>query len=102
MQHDAVNAHLKNYFTGHPAALPVDPFRLQVLMSDRLLVYQSLADTKSPYELRYAVTMGGERSGLLKRKASPVNLDRAPTPRTESLEEWEANDYALVKEVAQA
>ncbi len=102
LQRDAVNARLKSYFTGHPAALPVDPFPLQVLMSDWLLVYQSLADTTSPYELRYAVTIGGERSGLLKRKASPVNLDCAPTPRTASLEEWEANDYALVKEAAQA
>ncbi|MBB4132456.1 hypothetical protein [Xanthomonas sp. 3075] len=102
LQRDAVNAHLKTYFTGHPAALPVDPFPLQVVISDWLLVYQSLADTKSPYELRYAVTIGGERSGLLKRKASPVNLDCAPTPRTASLEEWEANDYALVKEAAQA
>ncbi|MEG8142941.1 hypothetical protein G3N68_05115 [Xanthomonas hortorum pv. gardneri] len=102
LQRDAVNARLKTYFSGHPAALPVDPFPLQVLMSDWLLVYQSLADTTSPYELRYAVTIGGERSGLLKRKASPVNLDCAPTPRTASLEEWEANDYALVKEAAQA
>ncbi|CAE6832273.1 hypothetical protein CFBP6600_37460 [Xanthomonas arboricola pv. corylina] len=48
------------------------------------------------------MTIGGERSGLLKRKASPVNLDCAPTPRTASLEEWEANDYALVKQAAQA
>ncbi|MEA9577771.1 hypothetical protein VC218_02205 [Xanthomonas nasturtii] len=102
LQRDAVNAHLKTYFTGHPAALPVDRFPLQVLMSDWLLVYQSLADTKSPYELRYAVTIGGERTGLLKRKASPVSLDCTPTPRTASLEEWEANDYALVKEAAQA
>ncbi|CAD0352250.1 hypothetical protein [Xanthomonas hortorum] len=102
LQRDAVNARLKSYFTGHPAALPVDPFPLQVLMSDWLLVYQSLADTTSPYELRYAVTIGGERSGLLKRKASPVNLDCAPTPRTASLEQWEANDYALVKEAARA
>lgn len=102
LQRDAVNARLKSYFTGHPAALPAEPFPLQVLMSDWLLVYQSLADTKSPYELRYAVTIGGERSGLLKRKASPVNLDCAPTPRTASLEEWEANDYALVKQAAQA
>lgn len=102
LQRDAVNAHLKSYFTGHPAALPVDPFPLQVLMSDWLLVYQSLADTKSPYELRYAVTIGGERSGFLKRKASPVSMDCIPTPRTASLEEWEANDYAMVKEAAQA
>ncbi|MCC8619380.1 hypothetical protein [Xanthomonas vesicatoria] len=102
LQRDAVNAHLKTYFNGHPAALPVDPFPLQVLMSDWLLVYQSLADAKSPYELRYAVTIGGERSGLLKRKASPVSLDCTPTPRVASLEEWEANDYALVKEAAHA
>lgn len=102
LQRDAVNAHLKTYFTGHPTALPADPFPLQVLISDWLLVYQSLADTKSPYELRYAVTIGGERSGFLKRKASPVNLECIPTPRTASLEEWEANDYALVKEAAQA
>ncbi|PPV04905.1 hypothetical protein XBLMG947_3877 [Xanthomonas bromi] len=102
LQRDAVKAHLKTYFTGHPAALPVDPFPLQVLMSDWLLVYQSLADTKSPYELRYAVTIGGERTGLLKRKASPVSLDCTPTPRTASLKEWEANDYALVKAAAQA
>ncbi|WP_031424966.1 hypothetical protein [Xanthomonas euvesicatoria] len=102
LQRDAVNAHLKTYFTGHPRAVPAEPFPLQVLMSDWLLVYQSLADTKSPYELRYAVTIGGERSGFLKRKASPVSLDCAPTPRTASLEEWEANDYALVKAAAQA
>lgn len=70
LQRDAVNAHLKTYFTGHPRAVPAEPFPLQVLMSDWLLVYQSLADTKSPYELRYAVTTGGERSGFLKRKAS--------------------------------
>lgn len=71
-------------------------------MSDWLLVYQSLGDEKSPYELRYAVSIGGERSGLLKRKASPVNLNCQPTPRTASLEEWEANNYALVKQTAQA
>ncbi len=29
-------------------------------------------------------------------------MDCAPTPRTASLEEWEANDYALVKQAAQA
>ncbi|MFO3705582.1 hypothetical protein ACI6Q5_11460 [Xanthomonas codiaei] len=102
LQRDAVNAYLKTYFTGHPTALPVDPFPLHVLISDWLLVYQSLADAKSPYELRYATTIGGERSGFLKRKANPVSLDCAPTPRTASLEEWEANDYALVKEAAQA
>ncbi len=81
LQRDAANAHLKTYFTGHSAALQVDPFPLQVLVSDWLLVYQSLADTKSPYELRYTVTIGGERSGFLKRKASPISLDCAPTPR---------------------
>ncbi|MCL1551976.1 hypothetical protein [Xanthomonas nasturtii] len=102
LQRDAVNAHLKTYFTGHPTALPVDRFPLQVLMSDWLLVYQSLTDSESPYELRYAVTIGGERTGLLKRKASPVSMDCTPTPRTASLEQWEANDYALVKEAAQA
>ncbi|MEA9884215.1 hypothetical protein VDG05_07640 [Xanthomonas campestris pv. raphani] len=102
LQRDAVNTHLKRYFTGHPAAIPVEPFPLQVVMSDWLLVYQSLGDGKSPYELRYAVSIGGERSGLLKRKASPVNLNCQPTPRTASLEEWEANNYALVKQTAQA
>ncbi|WP_115572429.1 hypothetical protein [Xanthomonas campestris] len=102
LQRDAVNTHLKSYFTGHPAAIPVEPFPLQVVMSDWLLVYQSLGDEKSPYELRYAVSIGGERSGLLKRKASPVNLSCQPTPRTASLEEWEANNYALVKQTAQA
>lgn len=102
LQRDAVNTHLKRYFTGHPAAIPVEPFPLQVVMSDWLLVYQSLGDEKSPYELRYAVSIGGERSGLLKRKASPVNLSCQPTPRTASLEEWEADNYALVKQTAQA
>ncbi|MEA9843132.1 hypothetical protein [Xanthomonas campestris] len=102
LQRDAVNTHLKSYFTGHPAAIPVEPFPLQVVMSDWLLVYQSLGDEKSPYELRYAVSIGGERSGLLKRKASPVNLNCQPTQRTASLEEWEANNYALVKQTAQA
>ncbi|WP_225042749.1 hypothetical protein [Xanthomonas campestris] len=102
LQRDAVNTHLKSYFTGHPAAIPVEPFPLQVVMSDWLLVYQSLGDEKSPYELRYAVNIGGERSGLLKRKASPVNLSCQPTPRTASLEEWEADNYALVKQTAQA
>ncbi len=102
LQRDAVNARLRSYFSGHPAGLPLDPFPLQVLMSDLLLVYQSLADTASPYELRYAVTIGGERSGLLKRKASPYSLSCQPTPRTASLEEWQANNYALIKEAAQA
>ncbi|MEA5122772.1 hypothetical protein [Xanthomonas floridensis] len=102
LQRDAVNAQLKAYFSGHPSAIPVDPFPLQVVMSDWVLVYQSLSDTASPYELRYNVSIGGERSGLLKRKASPVHLVCVPTPRTASLEEWEANDYALVKQAAQA
>ncbi|MCC4604090.1 hypothetical protein [Xanthomonas campestris] len=102
LQRDAVNAQLKAYFSGHPSAIPIDPFPLQVVMSDWVLVYQSLSDTASPYELRYNVSIGGERSGLLKRKASPVHLVCVPTPRTASLEEWEANDYALVKQAAQA
>ncbi|MCC4620820.1 hypothetical protein LL965_12255 [Xanthomonas cassavae CFBP 4642] len=102
LQRDAVNAQLKAYFSGHPSAIPVHPFPLQVVMSDWVLVYQSLSDTASPYELRYNVSIGGERSGLLKRKASPVHLVCVPTPRTASLEEWEANDYALVKQAAQA
>ncbi|MCC4586064.1 hypothetical protein LL962_02845 [Xanthomonas sp. NCPPB 1067] len=102
LQRDAVNGQLKRYFTGHPGAIPVDPFPLQVVMSDWALIYQSLSDDRSPYELRYSVTIGGERTGLLKRKASRVHLACTPTPRTASLQEWEADNYALVKQAAQA
>ncbi len=81
----------------------IDPFPLQVAMSEWRLVYQSLSNDKSPYELRYQVSIGGESSsGFFKNKASPYSLACRPTPRTASLEEWEANDYALVKEAAQA
>ncbi|KQQ78666.1 hypothetical protein ASF73_03870 [Xanthomonas sp. Leaf131] len=102
IQREAINAQLKRYFTAKPGAMPIDPFPLQVLMSEWRLVYQSLSDDKSPYELRYHVSIGGESSGFLKRKASPYSLGCQPTPRTASIEEWEANDYALVKEAAQA
>ncbi|QHG88423.1 MULTISPECIES: hypothetical protein [Xanthomonas] len=102
LQRDAVNGQLKRYFAGHPGAIPVDPFPLQVVMSDWALIYQSLSDANSPYELRYSVTIGGERTGLLRRKASRVHMACVPTPRTASLQEWEADNYALVKQAAQA
>lgn len=102
IQREAINAQLKRYFTAKPGAMPIDSFPLQVLMSEWRLVYQSLSDDKSPYELRYQVSIGGESSGFLKRKASPYSLGCQPTPRTASIEEWEANDYALVKAAAQA
>ncbi|MBB3826517.1 hypothetical protein [Xanthomonas arboricola] len=103
IQRDAVKTELKRYFTAKPSALPIDPFPLQVLMSEWRLVYQSLSDDKSPYELRYQVDIGGESSsGFFKRKASPYSLACRPIPRTASIEQWEANDYALVKEAAQA
>ncbi|WP_167455847.1 hypothetical protein [Xanthomonas dyei] len=103
MQRDAIKTQLERYFTAKPSAMPIDPFPLQILMSEWRLVYQSLSDDKTPYELRYQVSIGGESSsGFFKRKASPYSLGCQPTPRTASIEEWEANDYALVKEAAQA
>ncbi|QJD68926.1 hypothetical protein HG421_15250 [Xanthomonas campestris pv. badrii] len=103
IQRDAINAQLKRYFTSNPGAMPIDRFPLQVLMSEWRLVYQSLSDDKTPYELRYQVSIGGESSsGFFKRNVSPYSLACRPTPRTASIQEWEANDYALVKEVAQA
>ncbi|KAB7765854.1 hypothetical protein CKY51_14770 [Xanthomonas maliensis] len=103
LQRDAISMQLKRYFTAKPGAMPIDRFPMQVLMSEWRLVYQSLSDGKSPYELRYQVNIGGESSsGFFKRKASPYSLACQPTPRTASIEEWEANDYALVKEAAQA
>ncbi|WP_349656055.1 hypothetical protein [Xanthomonas sp. 10-10] len=102
LQRDAINMQLKRYFTAKPGAMPIDAFPLQVLMSEWRLVYQSLSDENSPYELRYQVSIGGESSGFLKRKASPYSLSCQPVLRTASLEEWQANDYAMVKEAAQA
>ncbi|AKN94579.1 hypothetical protein ACU10_17655 [Xanthomonas oryzae pv. oryzicola] len=103
IQRDAIKTQLKLYFTAKPGAMLIDPFPLQVAMSEWRLVYQSLSNDKSPYELRYQVSIGGESSsGFFKNKASPYSLACRPTPRTASLEEWEANDYALVKEAAQA
>ena len=63
-----------------------------------LLVYQELAKSDTQFELRYAVTFykrpegGNMFSAFDQFKCSPI-------PRSASLTQWQASDYAMVKQV---
>lgn len=63
-----------------------------------LLVYKELAKSDTQFELRYAVTFykrpegGNMFSAFDQFKCSPI-------PRSASLTQWQASDYAMVKQV---
>lgn len=63
-----------------------------------LLVYQELAKSDTQFELRYAVTFYKRPEGGNMFSAFD-QFKCSPTPRSASLTQWQASDYAMVKQV---
>lgn len=63
-----------------------------------LLVYQELSKSDTPFELRYAVTFYKRSEGGNMFSAFD-QFKCSPTPRTASLAQWQASDYAMVEQV---
>jgi hypothetical protein len=104
LQPDRLRERMQAYFTAHPSALPAQQTRLDLASGDWLLVYQSLSDNQSAYELRYYLMIATPPKKISFFKSTPgtVVVTCQPQPQVASLEEWEADHYAMVRKTAQA
>ena len=91
----ALEKSLHAYAAAHPQDLP--PATFKVKAEDWLLVYKSLGDADTPYELRFAVSMqarpadvGGVRQASVTQRCNPGVIELP-------IADWEADDYAKVK-----
>jgi hypothetical protein len=72
--------------------------QLHITPAKWLLVYQELSKSDTPFELCYAVTFYKRPEGGNMFSAFD-QFKCSPTPRTASLAQWQASDYAMVKQV---
>jgi len=101
---DKVRAALTTYFTAHPGALPEEEKPVVATADAFNLIYQELGNADTQYELRQTVHLGFPyRRRLLTLKLTGgegVHCGQE-APATATLEAWQADDYALLKETAQ-
>lgn len=101
---DQVRAALTTYFTAHPGALPEEEKPVVATADAFNLIYQELGNADTQYELRQTVHLGFPyRRRLLTLKLTGgegVHCGQE-APATATLEAWQADDYALLKETAQ-
>ncbi|MDW5500332.1 hypothetical protein R6Y99_11085 [Pseudomonas lundensis] len=71
---------------------------LNITPAKWLLVYQELSKSDTQFELRYAVTFYKRPEGGSMFSAFD-QFKCSPTPRVASLAQWQASDYAMVKQV---
>jgi len=104
LQPDRLRERMQAYFTAHPSALPAEQTRLDVASGDWLLVYQALGENQSAYELRYHVRIATppKKTSFFKSAPGTAVVTCQPEPQVASLEEWEADHYAMVRRTAQA
>lgn len=95
---------LDAYFEQHRDALPAEHRAMQIDAGDWLLVYQKLSDADTQYELRFQAHVGvpPKKLGFMKFERSNISMSCQPEPKVASLEQWQAEDYALVKSTANA
>lgn len=93
-----LESRLREYAAAHPQASP--PATFKVKAEDWVLVYKSLADADTPYELRFAASMearpadvNGVRQAVVSQRCNPGAIELP-------IADWEADDYAKVKQRA--
>lgn len=99
---DAIERKIDDYFSAHPDRLPDEPVTVNVQGHDWVLIYEKLSDEDSPYELRYTTTISvtSRSRGFLRQGRYSFSMNCSPERRTASLEDWERDDYSMVKRVA--
>jgi len=97
-------AALATYFSAHPGAIPEQSRPVQVTVGDFTLIYKELGNAETEYELRQNVDLGFP----YRRKLPTMRLTggegahcRIAEPVSASLEAWQADDYALVRQTAE-
>ncbi len=101
---DKVRAALTTYFTAHPGALPEEEKPVVATVDAFNLIYQELDNAETQYELRQTVHLGfpyRRRLLTLKLTGGEGVQCGQEAPATATLEAWQADDYALLKETAQ-
>lgn len=101
---DKVRAALTTYFTAHPGALPEEEKPVVATADAFNLIYQELDNAETQYELRQTVHLGfpyRRRLLTLKLTGGEGVQCGQEAPATATLEAWQADDYALLKETAQ-
>lgn len=92
-----LRARLATYFADHPDTIPYDVQQVRASARQWSLTYKQLSGSDIPYELQHEAAIGFVLSGGL--VSHTVNC--VDTPRTATLTEWQADDYAMVRAASQ-
>lgn len=90
-----LEARLRDYAAAHPQDVP--PAAFKVKAENWLLVYKSLSDANTPYELHFSVRMEARPADVAGVRQAVVSQRCAPAVIELPIGAWEADDYAEVK-----
>lgn len=93
---------LGTYFAAHPGAVPEEDVLVESTVGEFTLVYKELGDAETEYELRQTMHVGFPyRRKLLRLTGGEGAHCSVAEPVSAPLEAWQADDYAMAKQVAQ-
>lgn len=95
-----ITASLDSYFAANPDAIPNEARIVQASAGEWSLIYQKLGDALTPYELRHDVAIGFPMVRKFLRSSGGEGIHCHSEPVAASLEQWQADDYALVKQTS--
>ena len=98
---DMIKSSLATYFTAHPGAVPTEARVIQASAGEWSLIYQKLSDAQTPYELRHDVEIGFPLVRKFLRSSGGEGIRCTSEPALASLEQWQADDYLLVKQASE-
>ncbi|MGF6418825.1 hypothetical protein ABH900_002328 [Stenotrophomonas sp. AN71] len=99
---DQVRLRLAEYFTAHPGAVPAEARPVQITADGFTLIYKELGDADTQYELRQTQHVGFPYTRKLLRLVGGEGVQcQVDEPVAATLEAWQADDYALVRQTAE-
>ncbi|AKC80122.1 hypothetical protein XB05_16195 [Xanthomonas arboricola] len=93
----ALEEQLRSYALAHPAATP--PAQFVIRPATWALIYTSLSDSQTPYQLHLSLDMEARAPDRDGQRQATVTQRCNPAPIELSLADWQAADYAKVKQV---
>lgn len=99
---EQMRARMTTYFAAHPGAIPEQEARVQATVGQFSLVYKELGNAQTEYELQQYVHVGFAYRRKLLRLSGGEGAHCSPSePVSAPLEAWQADDYAMARQVAQ-
>jgi len=93
---------LGTYFAAHPGAVPDEEVWVMSTVGEFTLVYKELGNAETEYELRQTMHAGFPyRRKLLRLTGGEGAHCSVAEPVSAPLEAWQADDYAMARQVAQ-